>query len=83
MKVYIVMEYAVIEYEDCCRVMGVFSSVDKAAEAMAEYEKDTEDSRWRHEYFSEEYELDNLWQASCWITETDDDEDGEDEEWEQ
>jgi uncharacterized protein YfcZ (UPF0381/DUF406 family) len=44
MKVYIVMEYAVIEYEECTQVMGVFSSEDKAKEAIAEYTKWSKDS---------------------------------------
>ena len=34
MKVYIVMDYAVIEYEECTQVMGVFSSEDKAKEDL-------------------------------------------------
>lgn len=67
MKVYVVMEYAVIEYEECTRVMGVFSSVDTAAEAVVEYEKEAADSCWHYEYFYEEYELDSLREASCWI----------------
>ena len=60
MKVFVVMEYAVIEYEECCRVMGVFSNADKAQEAIREYEKEAEDSCWRHDYEYEEYELDNI-----------------------
>ena len=75
MKVYVVVEYAVIEYEECTRVMGVFSSVDKAAEAVVEYEKEATDSRWRYEYSYEDYELDSLWGASCW--EDDGEEDNE------
>lgn len=66
MKVYVVIEYAVIEYEECTRVMGVFSDENKAAEAVKEYEKEAADSRWCHEYEYEEYELDSLWEASCW-----------------
>ena len=80
MKVFIVMEYAVIEYEECCRVMGVFSSVDKAQEAIRAYEKEAEGSRWRHEYAYEEYELDSLWQATCWEA---DDEEEDEVAWEQ
>lgn len=36
MKVYVVWEYAVIEYEECFRNMGVFSSEEKAKEAVKE-----------------------------------------------
>ena len=75
MKVYVVMEYAVIEYEECTRVMGVFSSVDKAAEAVVEYEKEAADSRWRHEYAYEEYELDSLWGAFCWKVDEEEEDD--------
>ena len=62
MKVYVVMEYAVIGYEEYHEVMGVFSSVDKAKEAIAEYEKGSKDSRWRHEYSYYEYEVDQVWE---------------------
>ena len=75
MKVYVVMEYAVIEYEECTRVMGVFSSVDKAKEAVVEYEKEATDSYWRYEYGYEEYELDGLWGASCWKADKEEEDD--------
>ena len=38
MKVYVVYEYAVIEYEERVRNMGVFSSIEKAEAAIKEYE---------------------------------------------
>lgn len=62
MKVYIVMEYAVIEYEECTQVMGVFSSEDKAKEAIAEYTEWSKDSKWRHEYSYIECEVDQVWE---------------------
>lgn len=63
MKVYVVYEYAVIEREECVRNMGVFSSEDKAAKAVVEYEKWSVDSSYRHEYQYEEFELDQIWEA--------------------
>lgn len=60
-KVYVVIEYADIEYEECVRVMGVFSSVEKAKSAIRAYEKWSADSKWHHEYDYEEYELDVVW----------------------
>ena len=62
MKVYVVVEFAVIEYEECTQVMGVYSTVDKAKEAIAEYEEWSKDSRWRHEYSYFEYEIDKVWE---------------------
>ena len=62
MKVYVVMEYAVIEHEECERPMGVFSSIAKAEEAIAEYKKWSEDSRWYHEYNYYEYGVDQVWE---------------------
>lgn len=62
MKVYVVIEHAVIEYEECERLMGVFSSKAKAKEAIAEYEVWAKDSRWRHEYSYGEYEVDQVWE---------------------
>ena len=62
MKVYVVWEYAVIEYEECTRVMGVFSSEDKAKEAIKDYGEWSKDSRWRHEYNYYEYEVDQIWE---------------------
>ena len=62
MKVYVVVEYAVIEYEECTRVMGVFSSEDKAKEAVKDYEEWSKDSRWSYDYEYEEYEVDQIWE---------------------
>lgn len=62
MKVYVVMEYAVIAFEECTGVMSVFSSEAKAKEAIAEYEKHYKDSSWRHEFRYEEYEVDKVWE---------------------
>ena len=62
MKVYVVMEYAVIEYEECERLMGVFSSKTKAKEAIATYEDWSKGSRWRHEYNYIECEVDQVWE---------------------
>ena len=62
MKVYVVYESAVIEYEECFRIMGVFLSEDKAAEAIREYEKWSANSKYSHEYQYEEYELDKIWE---------------------
>jgi hypothetical protein len=63
MKVYIVYEYAVIEHEERVRNMGVFSSEDKAAEAVLEYEKWPADSSHHHEYQYEEFALDEIWEG--------------------
>ena len=62
MKVYVVVEYAVIEYEEYTRVMGVFSDEDKAQAAIREYEKEAEDSFGYHEYDYEEHEVDKIWE---------------------
>lgn len=62
MKVYVVVEYAVIEYEECTQVMGVFSSEDKAKEAIKDYEEWSKDSPWRNEYGYYEYEVDRIWE---------------------
>ncbi len=62
MKVYVVVEYAVIEREECTQVMGVFSSGDKAAEAAVEFEKYAEGKSWHCEYSYDEYEVDQIWE---------------------
>ena len=62
MKVYVVMEYAVIGYEECHEIMCVCSSVNKAKEAIAEYTEWSKDSRGRHEYNYYEYEVDQIWE---------------------
>ena len=58
MKVYVVYEYAVIEYEECFRIMGVFSDEDLAAEVIREYEKNEPDCDYQYE----EFELDRIWE---------------------
>ena len=63
MKVYVVIEYAVIEYEEYTSVMGIFSSEAKAKEAITEYEAwFNKGSRGRREYSYEEYEVDKIWE---------------------
>ena len=62
MKVYVVYEYAVIEYEECVRNMGVFSSIEKAEAAIKEYEAWSAGSKWRHEYHYEEFKFDKIWE---------------------
>ncbi len=63
MKAYVVIEYAVIEYEECVRAVGVFSSIEKAEAAIKEYEEDAK--RWEEhfEYHWEEFELDQVWEG--------------------
>ena len=59
MKVYIVYEYMVAEYEEYYRVMSVHSTEAKAKEAIAEYEEIA--NKWikcRAEYEFEECEMD-------------------------
>lgn len=62
MKVYVVYEFAVIEYEECFRIMGAFSSEEKAKAAIKDYEKGSANAKWRHEYHYEEFELDKTWE---------------------
>ena len=60
MKVFIVYEYRVVEYEESFDVMSVHSTEEKAKEAIAEYE--TMSDGWvngRAAYGIDEYELDN------------------------
>lgn len=61
MRVYVVWEYAVIEYEACVRNMGVFSSMEKAEAAIKEYEEIAEAYKEHFEYNYEEFELDTVW----------------------
>ena len=62
MKVYAVLEYSIIEYEECVKLAGIFSSIEKAEAAILEYEEDAK--RWDHhiEYYYEECELDKVWE---------------------
>jgi hypothetical protein len=62
MKIYVVMEHAVIGYDEYHDIMCVCSSVDKAKEAIAEYTEWSKDSRGRHEYNYYEYEVDQIWE---------------------
>ena len=62
MKVYVVWECAVIEYEECFRNMGVFSSTEKAEAAIKEYEEIAECYTGHFEYNYEELELDLVWE---------------------
>lgn len=63
MKVYVVYECAVIEYEECFRNMGVFSSEEKAKAAVKEYEEIAVAYTGRFEYNYEEFELDTVWES--------------------
>lgn len=76
MKVYVVVEFATIEYEKCVDVMGVFSSEVKAMEAIAEYEEHTKDSCWHHEYSCQVYEMNQIW----WDESVKEDDEEEEEE---
>ena len=64
MKVYVVWECAVIEYEERIRNMGVFSSEDKAKEAVKEYEEIAVAYKEHFEYNYEEFELDTVWEST-------------------
>lgn len=63
MKVYVVWEYAVIEYEERIINMGVFSSEEKAKAAIREYEEIAEAYKGHFEYNYEEFELDTVWES--------------------
>lgn len=63
MKVYVVWEYAVIEYEERIRNMGVFSSETKAKKAIEEYAEIAEVYKEDYEYNYEEFELDTVWEV--------------------
>ena len=63
MKVFVVYECTIIEYEECVRVMGVFSSEEKAESARREYENWSKGSKWRHEYYHEDFDVDELWEG--------------------
>lgn len=59
MKVFVVYECLIVEYEESFRVMSAHSSMSKAEEAIAEYE--AEAKRWKKAkalYNLEECELD-------------------------
>ena len=61
MKVYVVMEEVTIAGQDCERVMGVFSSNEKASEAAYEYKQHVNDSCWTYKYYWIEREVDEIW----------------------
>lgn len=63
MKAYVVWECAVIEYEERVRNMGVFSSEDRAKEAVKEYEEIAAAYKDHFEYNYEEFEVDTVWEA--------------------
>lgn len=59
MKVYVVYEYAVIEYEERFGIMSVHSSEEKAKEAIAHYEEVAKEwKNCRADYSWEEFDLD-------------------------
>jgi hypothetical protein len=62
MKVYVVMESALVAGEECERLMGVFSSAAKANDAVEAYEKHVYNSCWHYEYYCIECEVDQLWE---------------------
>lgn len=58
MKVYVVYEYAVIEYEECFGLMSVHSSKVEAKKAIANYQELAKKWKHRAEYSYQEFELD-------------------------
>lgn len=72
MKVYVVIEYAVIEYEECYNTMGVYSSKEKARTAIEEYKEVAKEWKHRTEYSYHEFELDRSYYD---VDEEDEDED--------
>lgn len=61
MEVYVVYEYAVIEYEECFRIMSVHSSKAKAKDAIANYKEAAKQwKKGRAEYQYEKYAIDTL-----------------------
>jgi hypothetical protein len=62
MKVFVVYECRVAEYEESYGVMSIHSSEAKAKEAITEYEKAA--AGWKNaraDYSIEEYELDSIY----------------------
>jgi hypothetical protein len=73
MKVYVVWEYAVIEYEERFRIMSVHSSEVNAKEAIAGYEEVAKQwKKCRAEYSYEEYALDGNYYYEVTAEEEDD-----------
>ena len=62
MKVYVVIEEVTIAGQDCKRVMGVFSSDEKASEAAYKYKQHVNDSCWTYKYYWIEREVDQIWE---------------------
>jgi hypothetical protein len=56
------MEEVTIAGQDCERLMGVFSSNEKASKAAKEYELRVNDSCWTYKYYWIEREVDQLWE---------------------
>lgn len=68
MKVYIVCEYMVVEYEEHYRVMSVHSTEAKAKEAIAEYKEIAKKGfKCRAEYGFEECEMDRNYYESLMV----------------
>lgn len=58
MKVYVVYEYMVVEYEECFKIMSVHSTETKAKETIAKYEEIAKKwTKGRIEYGFEEHEM--------------------------
>ncbi len=73
MKVYVVYEYAVIEHEECFRIMSVHSSEANAKEAIAGYEEVAKQwKKCRAEYSYEEYSVDGNYYYEVTAEEEDD-----------
>lgn len=62
MKVYVVIEEVTIAGQDYEKVMGVFSSDEKASEAAYEYKQHVNDSCWTYKYYWIEREVDQIWE---------------------
>jgi hypothetical protein len=61
MEVYIVIECAIIAYEEFDRPMGVFSSEAKAQEAVEVYTQESKDSGKNYDYYYTKRELDKIY----------------------
>lgn len=61
MELYVIIQSAIIEYEECTNILAVCSSEAKAIEAIARYEDYYKDSPWSHTHYYETYTLDEIW----------------------
>lgn len=61
MEIYVVMESAVIKYEEFERPMGVFSSEAKAQEAVEIYTQESKDVGDNYDYYYIKRELDKIY----------------------